>query len=257
MFIEHDNAQFFAVSFGKSRHTLVGIGGWTGSWEVWADVFSNLSQSWRTVGIDHRGTGATTASTEDVTIDQMAADLLAVLDAMGIESCVLAAESSGTAVALTAAHQHPERFTGMVLSGGLTYRPPTDTPDPFLLALQRDYETAVQTFITNCLPETDSPAMHQWAKKILMRATQTAAIDLFTATLDLDLRPLLSQINMPTLILHGDADRILPVDSSRWLATQLPHNHLHILPGAGHAPMMTFPQEVAEAINRYFANETN
>jgi pimeloyl-ACP methyl ester carboxylesterase len=171
---------------------------------------------------------------------------------MGIENCVLAAESSGTAVALTAAHQQPERFAGLVLSGGLYYRPPSREPDSFLLALQQDYETAVHYFITNCLPETDSLAMHQWAKKILLRASQTAAINLYTATLDLDLRPLLSQISQPALILHGEADRILPVDSSRWLATQLPHNQLHILPGAGHAPMMTYAQEVTEAINRYF-----
>ncbi len=257
MFIEHDKAQFFAVSFGSSTRTVVGIGGWTGSWEVWADVFGYLSQRWRTVGIDHRGTGATTASTAKITIAQMAVDLLAVLDAMEIDKCVLAAESAGTAVALTAAHQWPERFTGLVLSGGLYYRPPADTADPFLLALQRDYESAVQYFITNCLPETDSQAMHQWAAKILMRATQTAAVDLYSATLALDLRPIVSHIDQPTLILHGDADRIVPVDSSRWLAGQMPQNHLHILPGAGHAPMMTFPREVATAINRYFDHEAN
>jgi pimeloyl-ACP methyl ester carboxylesterase len=183
----------------------------------------------------------------------MADDLLAVLDALEVEQCVLAAESSGTAVALTAAHQHPERFKGLVLSGALYYRPPMDKPDPFLWLLEHDYETAVAQFITNCLPETDSEAMHQWAKKILLRATQTAAIDLFTCTFNLDLRPILGQIHQPTLILHGDADSIVPADSSRWLATQLPYNHLHILRGAGHAPMMTFPKEVAEAINQYFA----
>jgi 3-oxoadipate enol-lactonase len=252
MFIQHDGMQFFTVSFGSGPRTLVGIGGWTGSWEVWADVFGILSQSWRTIGIDHRGTGATVASTEGVTIDQMAADLLAVLDKMGIEQCVLAAESSGSAVALTAAHQQPARFQGLALSGGLYYRLKTDIPDPFLSALQTNYETAVHYFVTNCLPESNNPAIHQWGKKVL-QTTQTAAIDLYTAILNLDLRPLLPHINIPTLILHGDADRIIPADSSRWLATQIPQSQLHILPGAGHAPMMTFPQEVAEAINHYFA----
>lgn len=84
-------------------------------------MFGTLSQTWRTVGIDHRGTGATVASTENVTVAQMADDLLAVLDAMEIEDCVLAAESSGVAVALTAAQQQPERFTGLVLSGGCIF----------------------------------------------------------------------------------------------------------------------------------------
>jgi pimeloyl-ACP methyl ester carboxylesterase len=251
MFIQHDNAQFFAVSFGTGSRTLVGIGGWTGSWQVWTDVFGTLSSSWRTVGIDHRGTGNTLAPTEGVTVTQMAGDLLAVLDGMEIAQCVLAAESSGTAVALTAAHHQPERFTGLVLSGGLYYRPKTDAPDQFLLGLKANYEAATSYFVTNCLPETDNPAMHQWGRNVL-QATQTAAIDLYTATLDLDLRPILSQINIPTLILHGDADRILPVASSHGLASLLPQNQLHILPGAGHAPMMTFPQEIAEAINSYF-----
>lgn len=59
-------------------------------------------------------------------------------------------------------------------------------------------------------------------------------------------------MTLPTLFINGDADRIIPADSSRWLASQLPQSHLQILPGAGHAPMMTFPQEVATAINDYF-----
>ncbi len=253
MFVAVDDAQFFVVSFGQGPRTLVGIGGWTGSWEVWADVFGILSQNWRTVGIDHRGTGATLAETAGVTFAQMADDLLAILDALEIEQCVLAAESSGAATALTAVAQQPQRFTGLVLSGGLYFQPPPQQePPPFLLSLQTNYETAVDQFIHASLPETSDPAMHAWARKILLRASQAAAIHLFKATIGLDLRPLLSQITLPTLLLHGDADQILPLASSQWLAAQLAQGQLHTLHGAGHAPMMTFPQEVAAAIEGYF-----
>lgn len=253
MFVQVDGSQFFVVSFGQGPRTLVGIGGWTGSWEVWADVFGTLSQGWRTVGIDHRGTGATLAGTAGVTFAQMAADLLAVLDQLGIEECVLAAESSGAATALTAVSQQPDRFQGLVLSGGLYFQPPAKEPPPFLLGLQAAYETAVDQFIHTALPETNDPAMHAWARKILLRADQTAAVDLYKLTLGLDLRPLLPKIKLPTLLLHGDADRILPLASSQWLASQLPQSELLVLPGAGHAPMMTFPQEIAAAVNRFFA----
>ena len=252
MFVEVDDAQFFVVSFGQGPRTLVGIGGWTGSWEVWADVFGILSQEWRTVGIDHRGTGATLAGTEGVSFAQMADDLLAVLDQLGIEQCVLAAESSGAATAITAVAQQPHRFTGLVLSGGLYFQPPTDEPPPFLLGLQAAYETAVDQFIRASLPETSDPAMHAWARKILLRSDQKAAVDLYKLTLGLDLQPLLPKITPPTLLLHGDADRIVPLASSEWLASQLAQGQLHTLPGAGHAPMMTFPQEVAAAIEGFF-----
>lgn len=252
MFVDVDGAQFFVVSFGRGPRTLVGIGGWTGSWEVWADVFGVLSQNWRTVGIDHRGTGVTLAATEGVTFAQMADDLLAVLDQLGIEQCVLAAESSGAATAITAVVQQPHRFSGLVLSGGLYFQPPTNELPPFLLGLQAAYETAVDQFIRASLPETNDPALIAWTRKILLRADQTAAVDLYKLTLGLDLRPLLPQITLPTLLLHGDADRIVPLASSQWLASQLAQGQLHTLPGAGHAPMITFPQAVAAAIEGFF-----
>lgn len=254
MFIQLNDAQFFTVSFGSAPRTLVAIGGWTGSWEVWADVFSHLSPTWRTIGIDHRGAGATIAPTANITVADMTADLLAVLDSLGIERCVLAAESAGAAVALSAAHQQPERFQGLALSGGLYYRPPSREQQAFLAGLRQDYEATVDYFIDNCLPETDDPAIYQWARKILLRASQTAAIDLYQSTTGLDLRQIVSRITTPTLIIHGSADRILPVESSHWLAAQMPHNRLQIIHNAGHAPMMTYPQDIAGAINDYFSD---
>jgi pimeloyl-ACP methyl ester carboxylesterase len=52
--------------------------------------------------------------------------------------------------------------------------------------------------------------------------------------------------------IHGDADALVPVEDARWLAGQMPHAELHILPGAGHVPTMTRPAEVAAIIDRAF-----
>ena len=54
------------------------------------------------------------------------------------------------------------------------------------------------------------------------------------------------------MILHGTADIIQPMQASEWLATQIPQSHLHLLPGVGHVPTMTRPQDVVRAINEYF-----
>lgn len=253
MFITHEDGQFFTVSFGRGSRTVVGIGGWIGNWAVWADVFGVLSSTYRTVGIDHRGTGATLAPTRGVTIEKMADDLLAVLDKLRITSCVLAAESSGGAVALSAASKQPERFEGLVLSGTFYFRPHSDVPDSFLVLLERDYENAISLFIRNSMPETVDPAMHHWGRQVLA-ASQEAALDLYRATLGLDLRPLLLQVSTPALLLHGEADHIVPLASSQWLETQLPNGRLHTLPNAGHAPMMTYPDHVAQVIDRFCAS---
>lgn len=250
MFVNDSGAQFFTVSYGGGGQILVGIGGWTGNWAVWADVFGLLSTKYRTVGIDHRGAGATFAQTEGVTIEQMAEDLLSVLDRLAIQSGVLAAESSGGAVALLAASKRPERFDGLVLSGALYYRPPSDGADPFLELLEQNYESAVHLFVRNCMPETDNPAMHHWGRQVLA-STQTAALDLYRATHNIDLRSLVSQVATPVLLLHGDADRIISVKASQWLEAHLPDGRLHILPNAGHAPMMTSPHAVSQLIDEF------
>ena len=67
MFISRDDARIFATAFGpRSGRDIVGIGGWIGSWELWIDPFSILSESWRTLAYDHRGSGATIAPVETI-----------------------------------------------------------------------------------------------------------------------------------------------------------------------------------------------
>jgi pimeloyl-[acyl-carrier protein] methyl ester esterase len=69
----------------------------------------------------------------------------------------------------------------------------------------------------------------------------------------IDVRPLAAQVSQPTLIIHGDCDAVVPLESSKWLATQIPHSRLYIVHGAGHVPTMTYPREVAAAINDFFS----
>src|SRR5512134_1648669 len=103
MFIPHAGAELYTVEFGSGPRTLVAHGGWAGSWELWTETFSFLSKTWRSVAYDHRGSGATVATVESIDIETMVGDLFVLLDMLGIQQCVLAAESSGVAVALRAA----------------------------------------------------------------------------------------------------------------------------------------------------------
>ena len=78
MFLMQADAQLYTVSFGRGPRTILALGGWVGSWELWIAPFTTLSQSWRTVAFDHRGCGATIAALESITMPTMVADVLAV-----------------------------------------------------------------------------------------------------------------------------------------------------------------------------------
>lgn len=254
MFITLDNAKIYTTSFGSpASPALVGIGGWIGSWELWAEPFTILSQRWHTIAYDHRGVGATVAPVESITFARMVDDLFAVLDAVGVEQCVLAAESAGALTALAAALKQPTRITGLVIVDGMYYRDSDPATDLFLMGLQQAYSTTLDRFVDACVPEADSDHLKRWGRQIIDRASQEAAIALYLSTQQIDLRGEFSRILQPTLILHGENDLLVSVDEARQLAQMLPNATLKILPGAGHVPTLTRPLEVADEIQRFFA----
>jgi len=259
MFIQHNDTQLYTVGFGAGPRTILAHGGWTGSWELWVEPFTHLSKSWRTVAYDHRGTGATVAPVESISLENLVSDLFAVMDKMEIEKCVLAAESAGGIVALTAALQQPQRFDGLVLVDVLTHNENSKSDLAFINGLKTNYKQTVGYFVDSCVPESEpnSAELRAWGRKIILRASSESAVRLLEITHGIDLRPQVTQINIPTLIIHGDLDALVPLSNSEWLASQIPNSRLHTVKGAGHVPTVTRGKEVSDQINLFFSNMEN
>jgi pimeloyl-ACP methyl ester carboxylesterase len=253
MFISLDETKLYTTSFGRTdAPPILFLSGWIGSWEDWADTISVLSQDWRTIAYDHRGTGATVAPLESINLETMVTDVFRVLDHYQIERCVLAAMSAGAGVALTAALQHPERFTGLVLSSSMDFRKGAQPNHPFLDMLEKNYDSALNYFAAACVPELNSEHIRRWGRQILNRASPDAAQALFQMARAIDLRTELPNMNLRTLVLHGDLDSISLLESAQWLAETLPNASFELVSGTGHVPIMTKPEEVARHINTFF-----
>lgn len=69
-----------------------------------------------------------------------------------------------------------------------------------------------------------------------------------------DLRELAARVRLPTLLIHGDGDALMPVEASRWLATTIPGAQRLVLAGRGHAALLSAPGDVAAAIVRFTGN---
>lgn len=250
MFITVDDATLFTAAFGpKMSVPILALGGWIGSWENWLEPFSVLSESQRVIAYDHRGSGVSIAPIESITFDALVDDVFAVLDEYDAEHCVLAAMSLGAAVALGAALKRPERIAALVLINpiDLSVQPQRES-DAFLQALKRDYPRALQGFIEACIVEPDSTHIKHWGWHILNRASQDAAIALYRVSRSIAFGDALTRVAQPTLIIHGDADRVASLESARWLAETLPDARLEVIEGAGHMPTLTRPIEVAREI---------
>ena len=252
VFLEVNGVRLNVVSFGSGSRTLVATGGWAGSWELWQQPFELLTAAgWRCVSYDHRGAGESPVEAQQITVDAMVDDTVSLMDALGIQTCVLGGESMGGAIAQLAVDRYPTRFTGLVLvdAVGMEW---SEGRAGFAAASRADYPALVRGFVDACIPEPDSEHVRRWGRDILMRAEpeQAARLTEMWGDAPVGLDP--TQLAVPTLIIHGAEDLIAPVAHSRSLAEQIPDAELLVLEGVGHVPTMTRPHVIAEAIDRRF-----
>src|SRR4051794_15013222 len=224
MFLDVNGVRLHALAFGAGSRTLVAVGGWTGSWEVWEEPIAQLTAlGWRCVAYDHRGSGESPVDPALIGVEAMVDDVAGVLDAFGVERCILAGESQGGAIAQYAAARSPQRFDGLVLSAP-TRTGRNEGSSAFADACRADYPAAVDQFVSACFPEPDSNHVKRWGRNILLRAEPGASSSHHRNVArqgvpDVDQ----TQIDIRTLILHGTADSIVPIEASRQLAGLLPN----------------------------------
>lgn len=110
-----DGARLHATAEGEGRALLLvsGLGGTAG---FWAQSAAALSRSFRVIRFDQRGIGASSRGKAPCTIDQLAQDCLAVLDAAGVEKAALLGHSTGGCIGQSLGRQAPQRLDGLLLS---------------------------------------------------------------------------------------------------------------------------------------------
>ena len=259
MFLDIDGNRVFTLSFGAGPRTLLAHGGWISNVEDWLATLAPLSERWRTVTYDHRGAGLTRVPAEHISTEALVDDVFRVMDATGIERCVLAGFSRGSVVAMRAVLAHPERFEGLVLMNGCgEVRSPQHPPTP-----RRPPSTwpgvthadRLRWFVERCTPEPDTEHIRRWGECILARATPEAAERLFMVEAEqaLDWPAVLPRLRLPTLMVHGELDAFYALDHMRYTASLIPDCDLVVMEGSGHLPAMTRPLEVAAHIERFFA----
>jgi pimeloyl-ACP methyl ester carboxylesterase len=252
MFLDIDGRKIHSLTFGVGPRTLVAHGGWVGSLELWLHPFEILSQSWRTVTYDHRGTGITTCVPDDIHREGIITDLFAVLDTLGIDRCVLSGESTGALVALLAYFAYPERFDGLVLVDGFPASDDAPGRRDFIASVRQDYGASFKDFVDACVPEPGAEHIRRWARRIGARAESEQAARLIECFIGTNLWDRLGDVRVPTLIIHGSNDRICPLATAQEMARAIPNSRLVVIDGSGHVPTMTYPDRVAAAINSFF-----
>jgi class 3 adenylate cyclase len=194
----------------------------------------------RLIIMDPRGLGLSDRLTEIPTMEERVGDLLSVLDATESERATLFGNADTGPPCVAAAVSHPERVGGLVLCG--TYAKASwsdDYPWGWTEEEWADFRERVKDhWGTTEREETVAPSMAddqaflQWEATLMrLGASPRAVLQLGEMTKTVDVRPLLPQIAVPTLVMHRIGDRINEVDHGRYLADRIPGTRWVELPG--------------------------
>jgi pimeloyl-ACP methyl ester carboxylesterase/DNA-binding winged helix-turn-helix (wHTH) protein len=209
---------------------------------IWRHWLAALSVHHRVVRYDERGNGLSDRNVPDVSFDTWVRDLETVVDRAGLDRFSLLGISRGGPIAIAYAVKHPERVTHLVLYGAFSAG--LATPQGLearhaLVSLTRlgwglNNPAFCKMFTCRFIPEA-TPEHEQWFDELQRVSTSPEnAARLMERDDNIDVRPLLSQVNTPTLVIHCDRDRAVPAENGRLLAAEIPGARYVSLPSANH-----------------------
>jgi pimeloyl-ACP methyl ester carboxylesterase len=238
--------------------TLLMIMGLAGSGAMWFRLLPYVSRRHRAIVFDNRGTGRSSAAHRPLTMADMVGDALAVLDAAGVQTAHVMGASMGGMIAQHLALEHRNRVRSLVLActtaGGRRERPNLRLTSAALL---RPLVGPTRTFalVAPALysPRTRIKARERLSEDMRIRAAdRVGALTLLmqaAAIAGHDTRSRLHELgSLPTLVVHGLDDRLVPPEHGRELASLIPGARLVEMPGAGHLLATDAEQEVATAV---------
>jgi DNA-binding winged helix-turn-helix (wHTH) protein/pimeloyl-ACP methyl ester carboxylesterase len=212
---------------------------------IWRHWYTALSLHHRLVRYDERGNGMSQRDVPDVSFDTWVRDLETVVDAAGLDRFPLLGISRGGPIAIAYAVKHPERVTHLVLYGafaaGIKHVGTSQEIEArrALASLLRlgwglNNPAFCKTFTCRFIPEA-TPQHEQWFDALQRVSTSPEnAARLMELDDEIDVRPLLSQVRTPTLVIHCDRDRAVPPEKGRLLAAEIPGARYVSLPSANH-----------------------
>jgi pimeloyl-ACP methyl ester carboxylesterase len=239
--------------------------------------FERLSTFCRVLLFDKAGVGLSDPVPQVRSVDDRATELEAVMDAVGFGKAVVIGVSEGGPAAIVFAAKRPERTRALILTGTFSFfgyagwddmdRDADElraslvpelgedyTPSAAQIARFQEFGHAVRSAwgsgaaLKGLLPSVRS--IRQLGMLERMSASPGMARATLEAAFRIDVRPILSTITAPTLVIHARED-LVPVQGGRYLAAHIPGARLLEVDGADHAPWMTDPDGITTGIEEF------
>ncbi len=217
---------------------------------IWMPVAERLKNRAAFILPDLRGFGKSPALGKVYSMDLMAADLAALFDRLDVSKVVLVGHSMGGYVSLAFIRQYPDKVSGL---GLVATRSDPDSPErrEGRYNSAREIEEQGMGPLQQTMPSklTNEPALLPELKGLIEATSPGAAAACQRGMAErADFTPSLKDIRVPSIVVAGDADAFVPIESSKKMVNELTDCRLYKVIHGGHMPMLEAPELVAGAI---------
>ena len=232
------------------------------AWKPWLEA---LSSRYALLRYDSRGCGLSDWDATEISFERWVSDFEAVVDSAGYDRFVLLGVCQGGPIAIEYAARHPERVSKLILYGtyarGRLRRDNSAreaevakiTCDLARLGWAQETHAFMHSFAVMWQPGGTLQHLRSWCD--LQRTTTSAdnAVRLMQVTYAIDVSEAARRVQCPTLVVHPDRDRVVPVEEGRILAGLIPGARFAQLSGENHMPLADEPawQRFLEELNSF------
>jgi YbgC/YbaW family acyl-CoA thioester hydrolase len=252
------NGVGLAVDVAGDGPAILFVHGYPLDRSIWRHQMEHLD-GWRRIAPDLRGMGQSDAPDLGYSMTTYADDLAALLDSLGVDQVVLCGLSMGGYVAFEFLRRHRTRVRGLILVDTRAENDSAEGRRSRDAAAQAAREDGTRAVAAAMLPklfaeETEEAVGEPWrqVERVIVATPIPGIVGALAAMRDRpDSTSLLESLDLPSLIIVGEHDRITPPASSHRMAAALAGSHLEVVHGAGHLSPVEKPEAVTEVMRKF------
>lgn len=251
--------QDFSMAFVDTadRLTALLIHGFPFSSAVWQLQIEDLHGFARLIAPDLRGHGQSDPVPGPYTMKLFADDCVDLLGHLGVAPpFVVSGMSMGGYIALEIVRRYPDLVGGLILNSTRAGADSSEGKENRNKSIKLVKEKGVDALVEQMLPKlfsanttAEQPEIVEFVQEIMLEASPEGVVGALQAMRDReDSTDMLREISVPTLIVHGADDQLIPLSEARMMHKAIPHSKLVVIPNAGHIPNLENPDAYNDAV---------
>lgn len=256
------DAEIFYIEEGDGPPLFLvpGLGGTAAFWQRQIEAFA---PHFRVIAHDHRGCGQSTHSIMDYSVDQMAADAVKLMDALGLDSVHYCGHSTGGAMGQIIAQDYPDRLNSLVLSATWAgqdafFRRCFEVRGEVLRQMGFDWYTKASTLALVppwWIAENDDLLTQMAKAQAEANPPNEILLSRIAAIMAFDRRDRMADIKTPTMVICADDDNVTPIYLSHELIAGIAGAEKVALPRGGHFAPTTCPDDYNAPVLEYLRRQ--